>query len=195
MEIQRIRSVLFLWQKGFLLLVFVLLTACAILFIPGRYSNKAYIERFDAPTWLYGFGYTLIFFLIILGLYLSIAKWYKRDKLLFNEKRLRYKEEDFLVKEMQDIVFLRHPLKYKPKKNRTIFNGGGNNWLKFKYNGRKYSIEYFLTDKEEEEILNEIIKKWELVSDIDHGLAKEQDLLELYDSLSFKSTYDEFKFS
>ncbi|MCZ4696456.1 hypothetical protein DWB61_17490 [Ancylomarina euxinus] len=195
MEVQRIRSVLFLWQKLCLLLSGGLLIVSGVLFLPGKYSGKIYIERFDVPSWCYLLGYFIILVIFCLSFYLLIAKWYNRDMLKFEDRFLKYKTMDLFVSEINDLTIEEHPLKYKPKENRTIFNGGGNNWLRFEYRGKKYNIEYFLRNKEEEEELKGIFKKWQFITDIHYGVSKEQELLELYDSLSYKSKYDEFKFT
>jgi len=195
MEVQRIRSVLFLWQKLCLWFTVVLFMGCYFLFTTGRYASKPYIARYNPPSWVYMLGYITMFILFCMVLYLFFAQWYKRDKIHLTDNNITIRGKDFSIREMQDLAINEHPLKYKPKNNRTIFNGGGNNWIKFKYNGKKYKVEYFLPDSESEDCIKDIFDQWQSIVPIQYGVSADQDLLELYDSLSFRSKYDRFKFS
>lgn len=182
----RINSTFYILQEigGYVLLgVFGVL---AFLFLPGIHGSKPYFSRYDLPIFVEILSYVFTLIVLSLGIFFFSANdFYIRGDIHFLNDKISYNNKDFLISSLIGLSVALDPLKYKPRNDRIIFNGGGNNWIKYRYGGKRYSVEFLLKSKDDEDLFMKIVKDWSNIQkDIKIGVSTENQLLSLFDNES-----------
>jgi len=151
------------------------------LFLPGRYTRIAYWEKYDLPQWIGIFGYILMILTFVLILVLIFYKFYKRGNIIISNDEIWYNGLAYKITDIRDFEVALNPIKYKPQINRTIINGGANNWLKFRYENKSYELEFLLKNKEDEVVLETFLSEWLKVKNLCVCKSKEQSIIPLFD--------------
>lgn len=163
---------------GIFFFVFVLLL---FLLMPNRYNGVAYWEQYDLSQWIIILGYILMILSFALGLVLIFHKFYKRGDVIISNDEILFNGVTYKVSNFRDFEVTLNTVKYKPKSNRTILTGGGNNWLKFRYDDKFYVIEFLVKNKADEEMLKSILSEWSELISFNIGKSREQFLIRLLD--------------
>ena len=182
LKTERISSNIYVWQEIGKYTLFVIFMLLLFLFVPGKDGVSSYLGKFITSTWIFILGYILIIVNLVLGIYFVIWKLYKRGYVYFSDESILLNKIELRVTYLENLEVRLNPLKYKSRDGRTIFNGGGNNWVLFKHEGKNFSIEFLLKTKEDEDLFKEIISRWKTYQkSIKVGVAKEHLLLSLFD--------------
>ena len=147
-------------QRKILGIIFSCIGILSFPFIGSRYNTY----HFNIPSWASFLAFVNFLFFLILGITLFYTKmFYFKGSIVINGEFIKIsknnKIQKFYFQDLDEIHIRTDNLKYKAAKNRSLTNGGGNNYFILKQDNKLFTYEFYIESSEQEQDLFKMIEE------------------------------------